>query len=278
VPPDLEGRLSALVEVGRSSWPDQRIDDEVFVGHVAERLPAEAEAEVERALDHLHVADLHVACAAALGVPGAVEAIEDGYLSAVAGAVRTVDGSPGFVDEVCQVLRDRLFLPGASGAAPRIASYTGRHPLPNWLSMAARRTALNLRRGEAAHARAGAAALAQALPAPGEDPELDYLRTRYQTEFRDALKAAIAALTERERLLLRLHIVEGMTHDRIAPMYRVHQGTITRWIGGARESLAAAAERLLRERLSLSASEFHSLAKLVDTQMHLSLARLLQEG
>jgi RNA polymerase sigma-70 factor, ECF subfamily len=112
------------------------------------------------------------------------------------------------------------------------------------------------------------------LPA-GVDPELDYLRTSYRGEFREAFQTAIARLSERERVLLRLHLVSGLPHEQIAASYRVNQSTVSRWLAKARSALLTGMQRHLQERLNLSPSEIHSLAALVRSQLDLSLARWL---
>lgn len=130
--------------------------------------------------------------------------------------------------------------------------------------------------GGTTRARAGAAALAEALPA-GADPELDYLKARYRVEFREAFQAAVTALTERERVFLRLSLLEGLSHEKIALIYGVSQPTVTRWITRARESIAEATQRILCERLQLGAAEVHSIAKLIYSEIHLSLSRWLAD-
>jgi RNA polymerase sigma-70 factor (ECF subfamily) len=94
-------------------------------------------------------------------------------------------------------------------------------------------------------------------------------------EFREAFEATVAALTERERVIHKLSLVEGLSHDKIAPIYGVTQPTVTRWIAKARESIAEGVHLTLRERLRLGASEIDSLAKLVYSELNLSLARWL---
>lgn len=172
-----------------------------------------------------------------------------------------------------QLLRQKLFVVEADGAAPRIAGYSGRGQLSSWVGVAAQRTGLSLLRGERKHAHVDDA-LADALPV-GSDPELDYLRTRYRADFRKAFQEAIASLTQRERMILRLHLVSGLSHEKIGAFYQVNQSTASRWIAKAREAIAREAERLLRERLNLNTSEFCSLAQLVGSQLDLSLSRWL---
>jgi RNA polymerase sigma-70 factor, ECF subfamily len=264
-----------MFERGRAAWADLAVDPELFAGYLGERMPPEEDADVGGVLRELHAADLYLACACANEVPGAVRAADEAYLSSTSSALHHLDGPSEFADEVRQILRDKLFVASA-GAPPKIVGYSGRHPLAAWIRIAARRVGISLRRGESVRAKVSAAALSEVLPS-GADPELDYLKARYRAEFREAFQAAVAALTDRERVMLRLSLVEGLSHDKIAPIYGVTQPTITRWIAKARESISESTHRILCERLQLGASEVHSIAKLVYSELHLSLARWLAD-
>jgi RNA polymerase sigma-70 factor (ECF subfamily) len=275
LPGDLGARLLAMLEQGRAAWAGLRLDPEVFAAYVGEHVPPEADTDVDAVLCEIQAADLYLACACAHGVPGAARAADEAYLSSLSSVLHHVDSSPAFADEVRQIVRDKLFV-SADGGPPKIVSYSGRHPLAAWMRVAARRVGLGLRREDDVRARAGAAALAEALPA-GVDPELDYLKARYRAEFREAFQAAVAALTERERVLLRLSLIERLSHEKIALIYGVSQPTVTRWIARARGSIAEGTQRILCERLRLDASEIHSIAKLVYSELHLSLSRWLAD-
>lgn len=269
IPDDLDERLSRLWSDGSGAWPELIVSAPRFVVHVAERLAPDA--GLGEALAKVHAADLYLACACAHGVRGAVALFERRYADVIAKALRRIDSSATFIDEARQVLLQRVFV--ADGGAPaRIATYSGRGPLASWIAVAAQRTGLNLLRGEEPCDRSGDGAIYTDLPA-GLDPELDYLRARYRREFREAFQDAIAALSERERMILRLHFVSGLPHDRIAVLYKVNQSTVTRWIAKARATILSEVQRHLRERLNMGASELRSIAALVASQLDLSLAR-----
>jgi RNA polymerase sigma-70 factor (ECF subfamily) len=218
-----------------------------------------------------HAADLALARAAAAGDAAAIRAVDD-LLGEVAPAVRRIDASAGFVDEVRQALRVRLLV-GEGGEPPRIAGYGGRGPLRAWLRIAAVRTALNLKRP--ARRETSAEEVLGELVARDADPELAHLKTLYRAELRDALGAALAALPDRDRAVLRLHYVDGMRLARIAALYQVQESTVSRWVHKAAEAVGAAGRRQLRGRLSLSASALDSVARLVESNLDLSLARIL---
>jgi RNA polymerase sigma-70 factor (ECF subfamily) len=276
LPDGLDERLVALCEVARVAWLPLVLDDVRFVAYLAERLSTTGSSW--QALDSLCVGDLYLACGCADVMPAALSHFEERFLSATAvkSYLRHVDASQSFVDEVRQILGTRLLV-GEPPAPPRITQYGGRGPLGSWVAIAAQRTALSLLRTDAARSRVKREVVAEAFPVGG-DPEMDYLKVRYRLEFRDAIGAAIGSLSSRDRLILRLHLLDHLSHDRIATMYQVSQPTVTRWIAAARESILRETRQILRQRLRVDTAEFESLAALVGSQLDLSLTRLLGDA
>ncbi len=159
---------------------------------------------------------------------------------------------------------------------PRILSYAGRGPLAAWVAVSAQRTALSLRRKEAsAQARHRAAAAEEFVDSI--HPELAYLKRTYRAAFVTCFEEAFAALTNRERTLLRLHLVSRLRLEQMAPMFQVNISTISRWLAGARDSLLTQTREGLSRRLHLAPGEFDSLARLLRSQIDVSLVRLLAE-
>ena len=67
------------------------------------------------------------------------------------------------------------------------------------------------------------------------------------------------------------------SHDEIARVYQVNQSTVTRWLSKARVSILEETRRIVCARLQVAESEFDSLAELVESQLDLSLSRLLED-
>jgi RNA polymerase sigma-70 factor (ECF subfamily) len=248
-----------LLQHGRAAWPAVVVTDATWEAHLARlELPP---------TPHL---DLYLACGCALGDAAAVAAFDASVLSQVGAFVARVDASPAFADEVRQVLRERLLV-ARPGQPPRIADYSGRGPLGAWVRVAAMRVAIDLRRDHDGAARLSAApAIAREL-----SPEAQLLRARYQTQYEEALRAALAALDAKERNLLRMSVVDGLTVDRIALVYQVHRATAARWVQAVRQKLLDTIYRRLGEELRLSPAELDSLTALVQSQLQVSLAGLL---
>ena len=87
--------------------------------------------------------------------------------------------------------------------------------------------------------------------------------------------AAIALLAPRDRLLLKYHYIDSLSIDRIGAIYDIHRATAARWVAAAREALAVQAQGLLSARLGVTASQLRSIARMVESQLDLSIQRLL---
>jgi RNA polymerase sigma-70 factor (ECF subfamily) len=145
-----------------------------------------------------------------------------------------------------------------------------------WLVTVAARTALKQRRGRAAQPHDSISGLAQI--AVEAEPELALAKARYAPELDKALRTALDTLDPRQRVLLRLHYAEGWSIDRLGALYQVGRSTSARWIIAAREALHEATKTAMQRRLQLTTSEFESLVGLVQSQLEVSLIRLLEES
>ena len=267
----LEGRLAAQLDQARESWPRLGVDPRRFVAHWAGRL-GEAE-DLSRALEQLHLPDLYLAFGCAERDEAAVRAL-DKVLNTVAGAIRSVDASPNFVDEILQRLRTRVLV-SEEGRPPRILDYAGRGSLENWLRAGALRLALNARRD----ARRGPEPLPEVSiwepVAPTVDRTLEILRGKYAAEFGRALREAFASLDAQEKNVLRLHFQEGMSLNQIGAMYQVNKSTISRRMARARDLLLERTRSRLVESLSMPPSELQSLLEELGPRLDLSLSSVL---
>lgn len=242
-----------------SGWPGVDLDPAVFARWRADHPDSSDD----------HQGELYLACACAAGVPAALAAFEREFLTQVDAYLRGVRATPDLVDEVRQELRERLF----AGERPRIADYSGKGSLGAWLRVAAIRVASNLRRAAGTRARLEAHdASVRDVPL---DPELALIRGRYKDAFTAAMRDAFAALAERERNLLRLHFHGGVGIDGLAPVFGVHRATAARWLAAARDELSDRVLELLKTRLAVDARELASLARVVRSDLDVSLRTLL---
>jgi RNA polymerase sigma-70 factor (ECF subfamily) len=266
--------LAAVCARARAAFPDLAVNDETFVRHLAGCVVEVARHGV--ALADLVVEDLYLACACLIDAPGAIAAFDIRCSAPIRSALGSVAGMAVDRDELEQQLRVRLLV-GGDGVPPRIASYLGQGPLGRWVGVAAQRLAISLRRSDEIEAGArDHAALDDVLS--WKDPGITLAKERFRAEFQRALSEALLRAADRDRLLLRLHFVNGMTVTSIARIYGVTQPTVSRWLQAARQAIADETQRLLRERVSLSDEEIRSLAVMMGSQLDLSISRLLDSG
>lgn len=262
--------VRAHVEAGRQAWPDLALDVALATRHVEERGQNEP-------LPIDHAADLYLACACAHGVAGAVDAFERRFASDLDGALARVASNAAARDDAKQALRVRLFV-AEDGTLPRIAAYAGRAPLKRWLAATAVRIALNLRRNMADRPHDMFSSSIVRDVGGHRPPELAYVRARYKTEFEDAVRAALRALSPRDATLLRLHLEQRLGIDALGAMYGVGRSTAARWLQAARATLEESIKKELREKLGLTPSELESLAGELLSQLEVSVVAILNEG
>jgi RNA polymerase sigma-70 factor (ECF subfamily) len=271
--PDLEVRLAALCAQGRAACPGLELADETFVRHLGDVL-ARDKAGAPSLADRF-VGDLFLACACIARAPGAAEAFDAQCTPAIRAAVARLAPSEAGRDEIVQKARDVLLV-GQPDAPAKLAQYLGTGPLARWAATTGQRLALlDLRAGRAeGRALDGLAK----EPAPPADPELAYLKQQYRGEFEATLAELVSGLEERDRMFLRLSLIEGMSAEKIGKMYGISRATAQRRIEDVREKIADGMRRAMGERMALSGSGVGSVAGLVASQIDVSLSRILRVG
>jgi RNA polymerase sigma-70 factor (ECF subfamily) len=268
---ELQGSLERALGAARSDHPGIAIEPAQFIRHLASVL--DPRDEPLAALELIRPGALWLALACGLHSPRALEELERKHLSRVPAFIARVDRSPGFADEVLQLLRTQLLV-AAPNRAPGILAYSGRGELDGWLRVLALRTAWRLRRSQP-----GAAVLADedSLPelAALGDPERDHLKMRYRDDYREALKSALGKLAVRERLFLKLHYADGLNIDKIGQLYQLHRSTVARRLAEHRRRVLELTREELRARLRLTDSEFDSVLALVRSQLAISVREVL---
>jgi RNA polymerase sigma-70 factor (ECF subfamily) len=182
------------------------------------------------------------------------------------------------LDEVCQRVRIKL-LAAAEGARPKIADYQGRGDLRTFLSVVVVREAINLRQEGTRQAPHEEGAHAPVTEAWAEaDPELLYLRRTYEEQFHRVFREAVASLVSGERTLLRFHYIDRLNIDEIGAILGIHRVTASRRLNKVRATLVDATRRLLAERLVVDSKDLESILRLLESQVDISLRRVLGEG
>lgn len=266
---ELAATFEELCARGHAAFPQLALDDETFVQRLAVSV-----ARTGAAPESLAIEDLFLACACTEEIPGAVTAFEARCAAPIQAAIGTIAKSEDTRDEILQRVRDALLV-GGENAPPKIATYTGQGALGKWAGVVAQRIALMLVRSDKSEARARDGAAAEAMLATA-DAELAFVKEQYRGEFRRAMQDALVDLPDRERIVMRLHLVSGMSVEGIGKIYDVSQSTVSRWLAKSRETIVQTAQRLLQERLRVAPDEFQSLAALVVSQLDLSMSRVLR--
>jgi RNA polymerase sigma-70 factor (ECF subfamily) len=251
----------------RAEWPGVPLEVAAFERHLkAHAFEGELPA-IDRA------GDLWIACACAEGTKGAAAAFEKAFRGPIERAVAQVDRS--VVDEVTQLVMVSLLVRDGE-TRPRIADYGGRAGLRTWLATVATRAALKSRRRKGDQGHESLTGLAEAFVEAA--PELAIAKANYGPELDVALRQALESLEPRARVLLRLHHAKGWSIDRLGVLYKVGRSTAARWVSAARESLLAETKRVLVARLGLTPSELESLVAVLQSQLDVSLVRLLDRS
>ncbi len=260
---------------GVARWPAVHVEAEAF----AQRLIARTGSAFtpSRDLD----ADLYLATALGRRDPAAIAAFEAELLPQVDGALARLRLGAAELDDLKQGLRVDLLV-GDGTRAPRIDTYLGHGPLVAWLRVSAIRRALTLRRSTNREESLEELVLA-GWPGPSPDAAASdaggrLLRQTYTAHLKTALTTALAELSVRERNLLRHSIIDELTVDELALMYRVHRSTCARWLVDARAALGRATRRALSDQLGPLEGQLDSVLRLVESDVELSLSRLMRDA
>jgi len=234
----------------------------------------------------LYHEDLFLATACAQGNRIAWEYLADEYLPLLrrlaAQACRNLDAGEDLAQELITTL---LGDPGSSaqanaGRAGKLAGYSGRSALATWLRVTVSHAAIDRFRrmrkefsldeldGE------GSDGIPH-TPAAGADGNAEALDSRWGPVLSQILSDEIERLPARDRLLLSLYYLRGVSLKSIGRQFRVHEATASRWLENLRRGIRKRIERELRKRHGLRPSEIQSLWHWASEQEDFSLEKVL---
>lgn len=248
--------LSTILEAGQRKYPGVSVAEPVLAAALARVAPASDWSQ-------LVVEDVFLVAACLEGNSAALAVLEQLISRLCALAAKGAE-----VVELEQRVRLSLLVKTET-TAPKLTQYAGRGALVKWLSAVVQRLALNLaREKKPTESDSGL----HAHPAPQSDPERALMREKDGAVFKQAFQAALEALPEKTRTLLRMYYLEGFTADQIAQIHQVHRVSVARWLGQAKRELRAATrERLVRE--AVSPSQVDSLMRVSNLHFGASLER-----
>lgn len=254
------GDVREMFLAGQSKWPALALGFDAFAEHCRAVLN-------EGDILPLEPADLFLCCACLDGRPEALESFEHESAAIAELAVRRILDDDDFVQDTLQELWRKLLL----GEQAKVRSFSGRGPLKAWVRVAATRVALDRRRASKRQALREVK-LPETLAASEVGPEAILLKARFGPAFQEALRRALATLSDQERNVLRMHVVGRCNIDEIGLAYNVHRATAARWIERARGAIYDYVRRELCVEHKLTVSEFRSLATLLGAEIELTLA------
>ena len=234
-----------------------------------------SDADLNRYFDSLHVEDLALACACALGHEPAWDHFVAEFRPALYRAADAIDPAGG-AREAADALYGELFgVKEKDGDRQSLFRYFhGRSSLATWLRSLVSQRYVDRIRATRRHDPLPEDASPAALPA--RPAEVDPDRPRFAAAVRAALTSALAALGPRDRLRLACYYAQEMTLAQIGKLTREHEATVSRQLARTRRDIRASVERLLREEHHFADREItESFAAVVDDAGTLDLGRLL---
>lgn len=202
-------------------------------------------AELDRYFKSLHLSDLALACACALGHDRAWDHFVTEFRPSLYRAADAIDPG-GNAREAADALYAELYgLKNKDGARQSLFQYFhGRSSLVTWLrSLVTQRYVDQIRAGrrhDPLPEETSPAAIA-ARPA-AIDPD----RARFAAAMRQALGLAIAALEPRDRLRLGCYYSQEMTLAQIGQLIGEHEASVSRHLARIRRAIREDVERQLR--------------------------------
>jgi RNA polymerase sigma-70 factor len=276
-PSELEAALRSVVEGARAAFPGIAVEPESFIAHLARHLEEETGKDPAKAValvPELHTDELYLCLASAAGDPRAIALLEKSYFAPTAGAVERLRVDTASTDDVLQQIRASMLVSTEAREA-EILRFSGRGSLLGWLRVVATRAALRTKRKKHARSVEPDASVLDDVAMHGEDPELEQIRSRYAPQLREALAWSFEQLRADQRVLLRMYVVDGLTLAELGNVHGVDASTISRWLRSVREQIGKSSRRRLTEQLKLRQSECDSLVGVLQSQLHVSIARLL---
>jgi RNA polymerase sigma-70 factor (ECF subfamily) len=252
-------------DVARAPWGAVLLDPEEFLRFL------EGHHLAPEALPDAVLPDLYLACACAKGSSAALRAFTEVYTPVVAGVARRFDRSPAFLDDVAQRVNQTLFVDGQL----KIALYKGQGTLAAFVSTTARRIAFRMVSGVP---RFHGEELLLRQFADVDDHETALLKERCRDVFNRALLVALRQLPRRDRLILRMNIIEQVSTAKIGAMYKVSQPTVSRWIQRSARQIFITVKDLLRHELDVDTQEVQSIFTLVRSRLDIGLSQATADG
>ena len=231
--------------------------------------------DLERHLDSLHLADVALACACALGNDAAWEHFITECRPILYRAADALDKTGGAREIADSLYADLYGVPGEGQARRSLFRYFhGRSSLATWVrAVLAQRYVDRLRDAKRTSPLDDTQAAAMpALQREPDQPQLGQLAA-------SALRVAIAGLNVKDRLRLRAYYEQDLTLAEVGRITGEHEATVSRHIAKTRKLLRRMVEERLRVHDRLTDAEVaNCVSAVMEDTGPLDLAELFEAG
>lgn len=272
-PASLASELETFVTDAMAPYPQFDVDPRAFVEHVGALCQAATPPWDE--LAKLHATELYLAFACGLGVPQAVAHFQKTYDPDIDRGLRRA-ASVGLSEAELRQRAHVKMLVGGPDSPAQVMRFRGRGSLQGWVRVVASRMAIDLLRSHGSDREVAVTPTILAEVGRAEmDPRFEFLRERHRDVVQTALNDAFAALSDKERRILRGQLVQRLGVDDLGAMFGVHRSTASRWAAAARAALMRHTHENLQASLGAGDQTARGLVDMVRSQLELSVERLL---
>ncbi len=244
-------------------YPTVQLSFEMFQSRVGEILSKEFPPHDEKsrlaAFVQIHHDDLFLALACSQGDRVAWEHFADDYVPilrhfAVQACRSASEGEDLAQEIIAKILADKR----------RLAAYNGRGSLTAWLRVAVSHAAIDRfrrtrRQVSLEELQESGVQVASADPGKKDEEESLDLDARWGPVISQVTNEKMAGLSARDRLLLGLYYLRGVSLKTIGRQFGIHEATASRWLDRLRKEIRNQVERELRKKHGLRPSEIQSL-------------------
>ena len=261
---ETRNRAKELAQSAAAAHPSLSGTVDAFADHLLSLVGEDASIEDIRA------PDLYVAWCCSQGCSAALESFWATCVPTARRAAFSVTKNEDLAEDVVQEVLQKLIV-GTGDKPGTLASYQGRSKLDRWLRSVTVRAAISASRKSSQKAGTEDEEVLMQVPAVDDDPELALLKESSGEMVETALRDSLRELDSETRLVLQQHLIDGLTIDQLASIYRIHRATAARRIAKAREALLAATRQKLRSAIQLTGGDLDSLINFAQSRVKLSL-------
>jgi RNA polymerase sigma-70 factor (ECF subfamily) len=272
---NLESALCRLVSRASGSWEGLSVSPTAFVAFVADRLGLDL--QLERALDELAAEDLGLVFACLAHNARAIHHWDQLLRETAMPVIRNYGLTDDRAQDFLQEMRENLLL-GGENAEPKMAMFSGTGSLRAWLRIVLLRNCQRFKKRDPRRRTLEATLTSMVAPADRCDPELQMMARQHNALIAAALKAAIRALDESDRRVLRGWLVTGMTLEEIGQSEGVHRTTAARWLSRIRTSLLKTVRLKLAHEFGRHGSSLESILGELEGRIDASMTAFFEES